>query len=196
MAAGGLGYQLGQRPGGFARPTVLLLKGGTTLAAALMALVAACWYQHPAAWWLVAGLCLCALADVALELKFEAGMLVFALGHGCYLLAFHARRAVAPVHLLVFLALSAVVLVLTHRLKPTLKALYLPVLCYSLLIAAMLARAVGQPWPAFTGALLFVISDSFILYRLVRPAGKVNDAACIALYYAGQYLLSASAFYA
>lgn len=196
MLAGGLGYHLGQRPGGYKRSTVLLLKGSTTLMAALMALVAAMWFQQPASWWLFAGLCVCAAADVALELKFEVGMLVFALGHVCYMVAFTLRRAPSLKHLAVFAVLAAGVLTLYPRFKPKLKALYVPVIAYSLLIGAMLALSVTQPWPARVGAVLFVVSDCFILYRLVRPAGKYNDAGCIALYYLGQYLLAVSAFYA
>lgn len=195
MVASGLGYQLGGRPGGYRRGTVLALKGGTTLIAAALALVAALWTNLPAAWWLVAGLCLCAVADVLLELKFEAGMLVFALGHVCYIAAFISRRGPTAVHIALFLALAAIALWVTRKLKKPLDGLYAPVSVYSMLILAMLTLSFGQPLPALIGAVLFVISDSLILYRLVRPAGRLNDAACILLYYCGQYLLALSAFF-
>ena len=192
MTATGLGYQLGKQPGRYRQGTVLLLKGGTTLLAAMLALYGASRSGHPGHWWLFAGLVVCAAADVALDLHFRLGMVVFALGHACYITAFLLLAPVQPVSIAVYAVLLLVVLLAGRRLAAHMTEPVLPFQLYGAVISAMLALAIGLRPMTAIGAVLFVISDSLIFYRFVRPAGRVNDAACILLYYSAQYLLALS----
>ena len=193
MTASGLLYQLGKRHQWYQRHTLLVLKGGTTLLAALLALWGAIVYASPAAWWLFAGLLLCALADVVLELHFHAGMLVFALGHLAYIAAFLTRQTAGLLNLAIWAVLLAVVLAGGWALRGRLEQPVVPILLYASLISAMLALALTQPLAAAIGAVMFVISDGLIAYRLAFQAGRLNDDLCMLLYYGGQYLLALSA---
>ena len=72
-----------------------MLKGGTTLIAALVA-GAAVWQQNSlAACFVLAATLCCAVADVLLEQIFNFGACVFALGHICYLAAYFPKRILA-----------------------------------------------------------------------------------------------------
>lgn len=66
----GVTYQLAKPKGWYSRKTTLLMKGGTTLTAALLALYGALHSGLPAHWWLSGGIALCAMADVTMELHF------------------------------------------------------------------------------------------------------------------------------
>jgi len=68
LALGGT-YQLCRPKGWYSRKTILVMKGGTTLLAALLALYGALQAGLPAFWWLAGGIALCALADEILELQ-------------------------------------------------------------------------------------------------------------------------------
>ena len=72
-----------------------MLKGGTTLIAALVA-GAAVWQQNSlAACFVLAATLCCAVADVLLEQIFNFGACVFALGHICYLAAYFSEAHLA-----------------------------------------------------------------------------------------------------
>ena len=91
-----------------------MLKGGTTLIAALVA-GAAVWQQNSlAACFVLAATLCCAVADVLLEQIFNFGACVFALGHICYLAAYFSEA-----HFSIATAVSFVILLagmyLIHR---------------------------------------------------------------------------------
>lgn len=192
MTASGLGYQLGKLPGRYGRRVVLLLKGGTTMIAALLALYGASLSGLAGHWWLFAGLAVCAAADVALDLHFRLGMAAFALGHLCYIAAFLLLAPLKPLSVAVYVALVLAVMLASRRLAGQMKEPIAPFRLYALVIFAMLALAIGLRPLTAIGALLFVISDSLIFYRFVRPAGRFNSNACMLLYYSAQYLLALS----
>ena len=102
MLSLGLLYQLSRQNKWYARPVLLLMKGGTTAIASLLALAGALLWPTPYAGWLAAGLLLCALADVLLELRFPLGMLAFALGHLCYIAALLQMGSFTALHGLLF----------------------------------------------------------------------------------------------
>ncbi len=64
---------------------------------------------------------------------------------------------------------------------------------YALVIIAMLSLSLSQPPLTVLGAALFAVSDALIARRLIQPETRSFDNTCIALYYAGQYLLAVSA---
>lgn len=192
MTATGLFYQLGGLWGWYSRSARLVFKGCTTLLAALLALWGAWQGGNPAHWWLAAGLALCALADVALELRFKLGMLVFALGHLCYIRSFLLLAPPDGAVLWRFLLLALLCAGGAFAMRKRLSQPPLLVLGYALVISLMLALALSQRPALAIGALLFAFSDGLIFWRLSFQAGKVNDSLCILTYWLGQFLIALS----
>ncbi len=174
---------------------ILALKGGTTLTAALLAGYG--WAQRPGAAGLLLalGLCVCAAADVVLDLHFLAGTAAFALGHVCYCASFLLSAAPGLASLAVFLLLCGAIGTLYPKLKKyAAPDSALPYLGYALLISAMLALALPQQKPVLlAGALLFVVSDAMLLARIVRKIpSKAYDYLCLGVYFLAQFLIAAS----
>lgn len=196
MAVTGLSYQWGGRKGWYVGWTRLLLKGGTTLIAALLALAGALRSGLGAHCLIALGIAVCALADVALEKRFVMGMAIFALGHLCYIAAFLLLAPPGPPSLAAFAALGLTIALLAPRLGRRLGQPLPPFVLYALIISAMLALALAQRPLAALGALLFFISDSLLFSRLLRPkAGPLSDDLVILSYYAAQYLLALSTLF-
>lgn len=174
----------------------LALKGGATLTAALLAVYG--WFLRPEASGLLlsAGLCLCAAADVILDLRFLAGTGAFALGHLCYCASFLLSHPPGLPSLAVFLLLCGGIGALYPRLKRfAAPDSALPYLGYALLISAMLALALAQEKPLLlAGAALFVASDGMLLYRIIRKnCSRRYDYLCLGAYFLAQFLIAASA---
>lgn len=154
--------------------------------------------------WVLAGLCLSLLGDVLLMLPqglFVPGLVAFLLAHLCYIVAFApgtAGRRWWPALLLVgVLALLNLV-----GLWPRLPApMQLPVGLYVLVIAVMavlaLAAGMASRSPpgarhAAVGAMMFMISDSWLAWD--RFAGPLPwaIAGVLLTYWTAQYLIAAS----
>lgn len=174
-------------------PAKSVVKTGSVVALALVALLAG------APGWIVAGLALGALGDLALSLSgtraFLAGMAAFAAGHLCYALAFWGLGAGVP-------PLAATVALLTLGastevwLAPHTGALRWPVRGYVAVIVAMALAAMGLPagWTALTlGVLAFVASDLVLaLEMFVLRDGPWRGRAkrlLWGLYWGGQALI-------
>lgn len=192
MTAGCILYLRGQKAGGSRRKTTLIFKGGTTLLAASLALYGSLQSRLPAHYLIALGIAVCAAADIILDLRFKTGMLVFALGHLCYIAAFLWQTSVAPLQLLVYFVMIGMVLLFAGGLKNRLQEPLAPFLAYSFIIAAMFSLAIGQPILAAIGATLFVVSDGLLFSRFVMKTGNFNRIAVITLYYLAQYLLALS----
>ena len=62
-----------------------------------------------------------------------------------------------------------------------------------LLIFLMLALAVSQKPVLLTGAILFVVSDLLLAFRIfTQNQSKLLDYICLACYYLAQYLIALS----
>ncbi len=195
MLVTGISYQWGGRKGWYTGWLRLLLKGGTTLIAALLALYGALHSGLAAHRWIALGIAVCAAADVTLEKHFVLGMGNFALGHFCFIAAFLMLRPLQPLSLIVMAVIALGVIVVIPRLRPQTDQPLLPFALYALIIGMMLALALVQRPLAAAGAALFVISDAMIAYRLLRPAGRLNDDLCISFYYSAQFLLALATIY-
>ena len=194
MAAGAWAYlsASAQKTVRISRSLRLLFKGGTTMMAALLAFYGSLQSQLPAHFIIVLGIAVCAAADVILELRFKAGMLVFATGHICYIAAFVMMGGISHLSILVYALLIVMIAVATQKLKKSLDEPYIPYLLYSLIIAAMFSLALAQPLTAALGALLFVISDSLLFLGIMKVKSKVSHTAVISTYYLAQFLLALS----
>lgn len=194
MAAGAWAYlsASAQKTSRISCPVRLLFKGGTTMMAALLAIYGSLQSQLPAHFLIALGIAVCAAADVILEIRFKAGMLVFALGHICYIASFVMMGGINHLSILVYALLIVMIAVVTQKLKKSLDEPYTPYLLYSLIIAAMFSLALAQPLTAALGALLFVISDSLLFLGIIKEKPKVSHTAVISTYYLAQFLLALS----
>lgn len=179
----------------------LVLKGGTTLIAALVA-GAAVWLQDSVTGWFVlaATLC-CAVADVLLERVFDVGACVFALGHICYLAAYFSRAHLGMATVVSFLVLVAGMYLL-HRKQTDgkQKQELLSVVAYGLVLSAMTAGAItycvqqrdfGSLLTA-AGAVGFFISDNILIWRLLSGyESRLQGAVLLLFYYGGVFLIAA-----
>lgn len=162
--------------------------------------------------WIAGGLLLGAAGDVALMFPsnraFLTGLALFLLGHVAYVIAF---AMVAPLptwlHPLALVPVAAGALVLRY-LWPHLGAMRLPVIAYTVVIAAMVVGALApvRIGPAartgldstaalllLAGAVLFFISDISVARDRFVARGPRNRVWGLPAYYAGQLLLAWSA---
>lgn len=122
--------------------------------------------------WIVAGLMLGCLGDLALARRgtaaFLAGMAAFALGHLAYAAEFWGRFAGAGALSLALIAgTAAMVLWCGLWLAPRAGGLAWPVRAYGLVIGVMVAlAALMPPGLALAGALAFMASDLILALRL------------------------------
>ena len=176
------------------KPRELALKGGATLAAALMAAYGYGMQPTPGRLFLLLGLSVCVIADVVLDLHFLAGTVAFGLGHLCYGTGCILTSPPAWGSLVLFAVLAGALLILYPRLKALANGgSTLPYLAYGLVLCAMLALALPQQRVLFLGASLFVVSDGMLAWRIVRQIpSKGYDYACLGVYYLAQYLIALS----
>lgn len=146
-----------------------------------------------------AGLAVSALADMAIEWSFLAGLAAFLAAHLLYIGAFVRVRPVLRVERLVPLLLWAGALL--PALVRHAGGLAVPVAVYGCVIFVMMWRAAAtfegsaesSGRLALAGALLFGLSDSLLGWnRFVAPFSGA-DLAVMATYWSGQVLI-ASAF--
>jgi uncharacterized membrane protein YhhN len=145
-----------------------------------------------------AGLLVSALADVAIERTFLAGIALFLLAHVLYVAAFVAdERALRPWRALPFVLYAASMYAF---LLPYLGALAAPVGAYVVAIASMMWRAAARVRGgevagrlALAGALAFGLSDSLVaLHRFHAPLPGASVAIMLT-YWAGQLGIALSA---
>jgi len=176
-----------------------LVKTGSTALLALAGLIGGA----PA--WIVAGLALGALGDLALarpgDRAFLAGMIAFALGHLAYVVEFVGRYPGGPLPAPVtpvLVAMAGMVLLTVFWIAPRAGAFCRPVRLYALVIAAMALTAAALPATAGhrvlqLGVTGFVASDLILALRLfvLRDAGARLWAARALwpLYWGGQALI-------
>ncbi|MCI6039976.1 MAG: lysoplasmalogenase [Clostridiales bacterium] len=150
------------------------------------------------------GLCVCTLADIALDIKFEIGGALFFAGHVIYVTALSQYRVLSWWCLTVF-AIALVGLwffALRYRRyfpKPHLLA---GVLVYVVALAALLAFSLPLPLLAPSarstlaalGAVTFVISDMTLCHNTLLNRPAPYHFVSLGIYYMAQLLLALSAF--
>lgn len=187
----GIGYPLAWNAG-LPEAGLILLKG---IGVGLLALLAATRAQTRDAWLLAAVMAFGALGDVLLEVRFEAGVAAFAVGHlaAICLYARNRRRSPSPSQI----ALAAVLLLFGATMPFLLLGSDNPqfggLTLYSLLLTLMASMAWLSRFPRYRtglGALLFVLSDTLIAARMGPLADRIWVGYAVWLtYYAGQLLI-------
>ena len=151
---------------------------------------------------LLTALTLSLVGDVLLMVPgdlFKPGLLSFLLAHIAYLAAFGTRLTHAP-PALALAALGAVVGLALRWMGPGMGSMRLPTGVYGLAMGLVVWAAWGA-WSeegritaglGVAGGLLFMASDILLAVRRFRGAFPASHALTLALYYAGQILLSQS----
>lgn len=153
--------------------------------------------------WITAGLIAGAIGDVCLALPggFLAGMLAFAVGHGCYVAGFLRWSRQGTLSLLppviVFSALGLLLM------WPGAGSFRIPLLIYVAVITLMIWRAAAcavapeadllRRWGAFAGAALFAFSDMLIGLNRFHAPLEGSAHVIILTYWSGQALIAAAA---
>lgn len=151
-----------------------------------------------------AGLCVCALADWVLEVRFEVGGALFFAGHVLYVLALALYRMLSWWSLTVgVIALAAIWYFLSHYKDGRPVGLLGVGLCiYGCALAALLGLSLPLPflapststYLAAAGAALFVVSDLTLCHNTIRQKPSHWHFMSLGTYYMGQLLLALSAF--
>lgn len=155
--------------------------------------------------WILAGLALCAVGDVALIYRerrwFLAGLVAFLLGHVGYIVAFGLRADIGSVPPAALAVIVAAGLGVFLYLRPHLGRLFVPVVIYMLVISLMLAGAWAVPaadgtptgWRLALAATLFYVSDLTVARdRFVSGSRFGNRLVGLPMYYAAQFLFAFS----
>lgn len=152
--------------------------------------------------WVLAGLVLSAVGDVALLWRsstfFLVGLGSFLLGHVAYATAFVVRGIDPTAALVATVAVAVPAAVVIRWLWPHVPPpMQVPVVAYAIVISAMVAMAVGTEFSDPTGwivaaAVSFYCSDLAVARdRFVAP-GPDNRLWGLPLYYAAQFVFAAT----
>ena len=145
--------------------------------------------------WLLTGFGLCAAADLAIQLSFLAGLVLFLLGHLCFILGFRAEvRDPALLRALPFAAWGGGAIA---WLWPGLGSMAVPVALYTLTICAMMWRAAAllapsRPWAGWilAGALVFALSDTLIAFNRFHAPVPGAGVWILGLYWTAMFCLA------
>lgn len=180
---------------------VLAFKAAATLAADMLAVIAALQEKTVSAWFVAVGIFLYACADILLEIKFIWGILCFGVGHVWMIAGIGLQGISAGASVLIFVLLYGIAFFVFRPYFGRLKQLKMPGLIYAALLCMMSAAAWGAAitagtmwsWARAVGSLCFVISDGIIGWTFIhRSRTRCSGAILMILYYLAVYLLGAA----
>lgn len=155
----------------------------------------------------LAGLLLCMAGDLFLiffssKKLFLAGLVSFLTGHVLYTIAFFTLAGSGRGNWIVIALVLAVSGVVFVWLRPHLGKMLVPVLAYIAIITAMVIGAAALADTekvrfsgralAFSGALLFYVSDIFVARHRFVTRNFFNRVVGLPLYFAGQFMIAFS----
>lgn len=150
------------------------------------------------------GLCICTLADIALDVRFEVGGALFFTGHAVYVAALSQYRVLSWWCLTVFVIALAGLWCFALRYRRCFPRAHLlaGALVYVVALAALLAFSLPLPLLAPSarstlaalGAVTFVASDMTLCHNLLLKRPVPYHFVSLGIYYMAQLLLALSAF--
>lgn len=181
----------------------LVFKAAGTLSATAVAAYA-CFFQPQTgnyAMLVLTGLCVCACADVLLDIRFKVGGTLFFIGHVLYVAAFASYDYFTVWSLVVFVA--AILLLnwfLSLYQKEIPPDIYSPLVLYTVALSGLLSSSLPLPLAAFSrrtvlgalGALFFVVSDLLLCRNSVGKRSARARVFSLGTYYLAQLMLAAS----
>ena len=141
---------------------------------------------------LVLGLVFATVGDIAIDIRFEAGIAGFLVMQVCYIVGFvglgaarglRDRWPVAATYAAIWLAVNI-------GLGPSFGDLQVPVAVYSLALCVMAALAAGVSSRVGIGAALFLLSDALIAVGEADLDFTGRGLLIMPTYLAGQYLIA------
>lgn len=150
---------------------------------------------------ILAGLVICMLADIVLVLYFPLGMLLFLIGHICYITCFLQIAPFNPVSIPVFAVASFITYRYFKRFSREMGKLKFGYIIYGLVILSTFSIAIMLPFsigsygviPAISSVLL-VISDIMLAVNKLAGHKHFSDLLYLGYYFTGQYFLALSIF--
>lgn len=148
---------------------------------------------------ILVGLVLGAIGDVCLlgdkKPAFIAGLVAFLLGHIAYVLAFSSLDQDPDYAIGAAIAVTVSFIGIARWVLPHAKGLGGAIIAYMVVIGAMVVTAVGAfgmgaPWMIPVGAVMFAVSDIFVVRHRFVTRGFVNKAFGLPLYFAAQLLIA------
>jgi uncharacterized membrane protein YhhN len=155
----------------------------------------------------LAGLLFCMAGDVFLifissKRLFMAGLVSFLVGHILYSIAFFTAASPGTLALVVAVLCPVISGSVFTWLRPHLGALLVPVVAYISIITVMVIGAASFAGNellgsagrtlAFSGAVLFYVSDIFVARHRFVKKEYLNRLTGLPLYYAGQFMVAYS----
>jgi uncharacterized membrane protein YhhN len=178
-----------------------IFKPLTTILILLIALLAPAPENALYKWAIVFGLALSLAGDIFLLLprnRFIFGLVAFLIAHICFTLAFASDGFTTS--LLVFIPFAIFGGLMIGILWPVLGKLRLPASIYAMALIIMGWQAAGR-WldvgsssslMAFVGALLFIISDSIMIFHRFRSPHRYARLIYMSVYYLALWLITMS----
>jgi uncharacterized membrane protein YhhN len=153
--------------------------------------------------WVLAALTLSWAGDVLLQLKnmFIPGLVSFLLAHLCYIIYFinikRSKKGWLQQQPIIVLPALLYIIIFLWLLYPYLGVLKIPVTIYGITISTMMLMCINNKQKVnstafllfFSGALLFVISDSILAVHLFAYSSGLLGFCVMLTYAAAQYLL-------
>jgi uncharacterized membrane protein YhhN len=149
---------------------------------------------------IIAGLIFSAIGDVLLidSERFVQGLLSFSLAHICFIVALGSIITTPNFPSLVFYLVYVVVFLMV--LWKYLNKLKLPVIVYSLALAAMSWLALSktiehhnhETFHAFVGSIFFVASDSLLAFDKFKSSFRLAQILILSTYFLAQFFIALS----
>lgn len=147
------------------------------------------------------GMCICLLADIALVICFPVGMLLFLCGHLCYIAYFLTIAPFNPVSIIIFIVLCAITATVYGRYRNEMGKLMIAFYIYGTVIIGTVSLGILLPFsigpygvvPAIA-AVLLVISDFMLALNKIFKRKVLSDLMYLGYYFTGQFFMALSVF--
>lgn len=176
----------------FSRPLAVFFKGMATFCASLLAFYGAARSGQTADYLLAFGLLICAAADVVLDIRFVAGMGVFAVGHALFCSAYIILNPPTTINFILIIFFAVLITMGALKFKKRLGQRAVSFVLYAYVLFAMLSLGVTQRPVLALGAVFFVVSDMTLAKNILLGASRRQDYFSLGCYYLGQYLIGLS----
>ncbi|MBQ9731402.1 MAG: lysoplasmalogenase [Bacilli bacterium] len=155
-------------------------------------------------WMLLAAQIFACAGDIVLEINFANGAIVFGIGHVLFLVAFYVLNKFNWKDIpIIGVLIVVVILLLTLYPSFDFKGMKVVIFAYGIIISIMLGKAFSNclstlnnplKYSLLIGALLFYLSDLFLLFYKFAGIDGFTRFLCLHLYYPANCVLAICAF--